>query len=109
MLRSGTNLTLRRKLTTQGYRRKTPQYQGVMLLEEFNITKTEAAEAVRLTSQSMNRALRAKEEGRDLGRNGKPPIFNQDDVDKLLMRLYDLRDITLLTMKILREQVIITI
>ena len=108
MLRSGTNLTFRRKLTSQEYRGKTPHAQGVMLLEEFDITKTEAAEAVRLTSQSMNRALRAKEEGRDLGRKGKPPIFNQDDVDKLLMRLYDLRETTPLTMKILREQVIIT-
>ncbi len=62
-----------------------------MLLDDLDIYKVEAAEAVSLSSRSINRAFRADQEGRDLGRNGKPPIFTQEDINELLRRLYHLK------------------
>ena len=105
MERTRRNLTIQRKLATQEYRGKSPHVKGLKLLEDLDIFKKEAADAVSLSSRSINRAIRAKTEGRDLGRNGKPPIFSQEDTDELLRLLYLLRESTPLTMKIVQEQV----
>ena len=77
MERTRRNLTIQRKLVTQEYRGKSPHVKDLKLHEHLDIFKKEAADAVSLSSRSINRAIRAKTEGRDLGRNGKPPIFRR--------------------------------
>jgi hypothetical protein len=106
MQRSRTNTAITRKLATQEYRNKSPHTKSLMLLEDLDIPITEVSKAVKIDRRSINRAKRAKEEGRELGKNGRPPIFNKEDNDELLRRLYDLRETTTLTKQILKTEVI---
>lgn len=105
MDRNQQNLAILRTLATQSYRGKSQHAKALMLLQELNVTKAQTAQALSMTPRSINRAFRAEKEGRDLGRNGKPPIFNRDDIEQILRRLFELRENTTLTIDIIREQV----
>ena len=76
MERSERNLPIKRLIATSDCRGKSPHVKKLILLEDLSIYKTEAAEAVSLSRKSIHRALQAKEEGRGLGRNRTPSIFN---------------------------------
>ncbi len=49
---------------------------------------------------SRDRAKRAREEGREIERNGRPPIFNKEDVTQLLARFHQIRDTEALTIEL---------
>lgn len=106
MERSNQKTTIHRKLVTQEYLGKSPHMKSLMLIEEMDILITTAAYAVSLGRSSIYRAIRAKEEGRELGINGRPPIFNKEDNEELLKRLYAILNKVPLTKKILQDEVI---
>lgn len=97
MPRSSKNTAIHRKLVTQNYRGEFSHMKGLMLLEELDIFITEAAEAVSLSHTLIYRAIRTREEERELGINGRFQIFNKEDSEELLRPLYTLRETTPLT------------
>ena len=105
MILSQKDRAILRFVGTQEYRKRTRHERALLLHDELSISKSEAGQMVSMTHTSVNRAIRAREEGRELGRNGRPPIFDKADIEELLARLYRIREVTPLTPAILKEEV----
>jgi hypothetical protein len=94
-----------RFIGTQDYRKRARHERALLLHEELSVSKTESGQIVSMAHTSVNRAIRAREEGRELGRNGRPPIFDKADIEELLRRLYRIREERPLTREILKQEV----
>ena len=105
MDRSRRNPRIQRILATQEYRGKTPMNKALMLLQAENVSKLEAAETVGVSRLALDRAKSAREDGREIGRNGHPPIFNGEDVTELLDRFLQIRETKDLTVPVIRDVV----
>ena len=101
MDRSRRNPRIQRILATQEYRGKTPMNKALMLLQAENVSKLEAAETVGVSRLALDRAKRAREDGREIGRNGHPPIFNGELLDRFLQ----IRETKDLTVPVIRDVV----
>jgi hypothetical protein len=105
MMLSPKDRAIVRFIGTQDYRKRARHERALLLHEELSVSKTESGQIVSMAHTSVNRAIRAREEGRELGRNGRPPIFDKADIEELLRRLYRIREERPLTREILKQEV----
>jgi hypothetical protein len=105
MERSRRNPAIQRILATQEYRVKKPIDKAFMLHQGESVSKLEAAVSVGVSRSTFDRAKRAREDGREIGINGHPTIFNNEDTTALISRFHLLRETNQLTIDDIRNVV----
>jgi hypothetical protein len=106
MERSKKIAQLRRNLATSDFRGLTQMEKGMKLIEDLNISARIAADILEINQTSFRRALRARADGRQIGRVGKPPIFNEEEEINFLEYLKSLPEDVRLTYTLIRQEVL---
>ena len=69
----------RRKCLTAECRELDPPHRALKLINENFCSERTASQVVQMTRSQLRRAKDAIKSGREIGRNGNPPIFNEEE------------------------------
>jgi hypothetical protein len=58
--------------------------QAARLVNEYGLHKSIVAAYLRVSRPALDRALRALKDGREIGKNGRPPILNEEEEEELV-------------------------
>ncbi len=75
---------LKRIIIQAEYRSLKPIEKAIKLVEEEEAFLTDAAEITGVGRKSISRAILAKQENREVGLNGRPPIFNNVEIGQVM-------------------------
>ena len=75
---------LRKNFSTSDFRHLSKVEKAVKLVHDFNVPSSLAAESVNMSRTTLQRATRAVAEEREIGRCGKPRIFNEIENAQLI-------------------------
>jgi hypothetical protein len=98
-------LQQRRILATSEYRGLSKIEKGLKLINDENVPNKMAADILEIGHRNLDRAKVAFQEGRELGKNGRPPLFNEEETLSLVGHLKALPADLRITYKELRNQV----
>lgn len=79
----------RRLLSTSEYRGLSNKEKAIKLIENNVASRRIAEEICGVSRRGIGRAMKAKEEGRDIEVNHRPPIFSDDECEELLKIIED--------------------
>jgi hypothetical protein len=80
-------LEQRRKLATSEYRGLSQAQKGIKLMNDENLPNKMAADILQMGHRNLDRARAAIKEGREPGKNGRPPLFNEEEITTFIEQL----------------------